>query len=122
MKNIVYTALAISLCLSLGKFLSNSIGGMPASLYGMVIYCLLLQLNWLKAEKVQTATQWVIRHMGVCFIPASAGVINHFELFQNHGLSIVAIIFFSTFALITVVAVLTEKYLTPNTATFINKG
>jgi holin-like protein len=111
MKNILYTIAAIIFCLFAGKMLNNAIGGLPASLYGMIIYCLLLQMGWLAPDKVHQANQWGINHMGVCFIPAAVGVINHFELIKNHGYSIVAIIFFTTFFLITFVGILAEKYL-----------
>ncbi len=111
MKDIIYTVLTITLCLVLGKLINFSVSGLPASLYGMIIYCLLLQLGLVKPIKVHKTNQWAIKHMGVCFIPAAVGVINHFELIQNHGLTIIGIIFFTTFALLTFVAVLAEKYL-----------
>jgi holin-like protein len=112
MKNIIYTITAISICLILGKIIYSIIGGLPASLYGMVVYCLLLQLGWFNPDKVQQANQWGIRHMGICFIPAAVGVINHYDLFQQHGYAIVTIIVFTTFMLITFVGILAEKYLT----------
>lgn len=112
MKNIFYTALAIGMCLAAGKLLNNAAGGLPASLYGMIIYCLLLQLGWLSPIRVHQANQWAIKHMGVCFIPAAVGVINHFELIKNHGIALIGIIFFTTFLLLTFVGILAEKYLT----------
>jgi len=123
MKNILYTVIAISVCLMAGKFLNSLIGGLPASLYGMIIYCLLLQLGWLASSKVNNANQWVIKHMGVCFIPAALGVINHFELIKNHGFAIVAIIVFTTFLLITFIGHFAEKHLTAKSkSTSILKG
>tara|TARA_R110001583_G_scaffold33700_1_gene113774 strand:- start:5301 stop:5672 length:372 start_codon:yes stop_codon:yes gene_type:complete len=112
MKNIIYTIIVISICLIAGKILNNAVGGLPASLYGMIIYCLLLQVGWLDPNKVHKANQWAINHMGVCFIPAAVGVINHFELIKDHGYAIAAIIFFTTFLLITFIGILAEKYLT----------
>lgn len=109
-KNIIYTIFAISLCLGLGRLINGTLGGMPASLYGMIIYCLLLQMNWLSPIRVSQTNQWAIKHMGVCFVPAAVGVIDHFELIKSHGLAIVGIIFFTTFMLLTLVAVLAEKY------------
>lgn len=111
MKNIVYTIIAISICLAAGKLLNSAVGGLPASLYGMLIYCLFLQLGWLAPDKVHKANQWIINHMGVCFIPAAVGVINHFELIKNYGYAIVAIILFTTFLLITFIGLLAERYL-----------
>ena len=111
MRNIIYTILAISLCLAVGKLINFSIGGLPASLYGMILYCLLLQLGLVSPSRVNQANLWAIKHMGVCFIPAAVGVINHFELIKNHGFAIIGIIFVTTFALLTFIGVLAEKYL-----------
>ena len=111
MKNIFYTIFAIGICLVAGKLITNMVGGLPASLYGMIIYCLLLQLGWLTPSRVHQANQWGIRHMGVCFIPAAVGVINHFELIKSHGVALVSIIFFTTFLLLTLVGMVAEKYL-----------
>lgn len=111
-KDITYTIIAICICLGVGKVLNYAIGGLPASLYGMIFYCLFLQLGWFVPSKVHQTNQWVIKHMGVCFIPAAVGVINHFELFKDHGFALIAIIIFTTFLLITLVGFLAEKHLT----------
>lgn len=111
-KNILYTIVAISFCLILGKILNNTFGGLPASLYGMIIYCVLLQLGWFAPKKVHETTQWGIKHMGVCFVPAAVGVINHYELIKNHGYILVFIIFITTMLLISIIGLLAEKYLT----------
>lgn len=116
MKNILYTIFAITLSLLLGKLINYAIGGLPASLYGMVIYCLLLQINWLSSTKVSTTNQWFIKHMGVCFVPAGVGIVNHFSLIEQHGFALIAIIFSSTFILLTLVGLLSEKYLFKNPA------
>ncbi len=108
MKNIIYTIAAISFCLLLGKLIQYIAGGLPASLYGMIIYCTLLQLGWLSGDKVSKANQWFIKNMGVCFVPAGVGIINHYELIQQHGLALIAIIFISTFILLTIVGLLAE--------------
>ena len=78
----------------------------------MILYCLLLQLTWLDPDKVSQANQWIIKHMGICFVPAALGVINHFELIKNHGFTLVGIIFFTTFLLLTLVGLLAERYIT----------
>jgi len=113
MKNIFYTTFSILFCLAIGKLINNIIGGLPSSLYGMIIYCLFLQLNWLNPLKVNLANQWIIKNMGVCFVPAAVGVIDHFELIKNHGFAIIGIIFFTTFLLLTVIALIADKYMAP---------
>lgn len=112
MKNIIYTMLAIAFCLGLGKLVNFYFAGLPGSLYGMILYCLLLQLGWISAEKISQTNHWIIRHMGICFIPAAVGVINHFELIKHHGLTIMLSIVFTTFILISFVGIFAERYLT----------
>ena len=112
MKNALYTLFAISISLLLGKLAHYLLAGLPASLYGMVIYALFLQLNWFSAKKVTATNQWLVRNMGVCFVPAGVGVINHFQLIQEHGVALIAIIFSSTFILLTVIGYLSERLLT----------
>ncbi|ALO34147.1 LrgA family protein [Colwellia sp. MT41] len=111
MKNVLYTLFAISISLLLGKLVNYLLSGLPASLYGMVIYAVFLQLNWFSPHKVSVTNQWLIRNMGVCFVPAGVGVINHFQLIQQHGIALITIIFSSTFLLLTVIGCLSERFL-----------
>jgi len=112
MKNSIYTILAIIACLALGKLIHYAVGGLPASLYGMIFYCLLFQLNFLSPSKVHQANHWAVKNMGICFIPAAVGVINHFELIKSHGFAIIFIIVCTTFLLLTFVGLYAQKYLT----------
>ena len=111
MNNVLYTIFAISISLLLGKLANYLLSGLPASLYGMVIYAVFLQLNWFSAKKVSKANQWFVRHMGVCFVPAGIGIINHFQLIQQHGIALIFIIFITTFTLLTVIGLLSERFL-----------
>lgn len=112
MKNILYTLFAISICLLLGKLANHLFSGLPSSLYGMVIYAAFLQLNWFSPQKVTLTNQWLVKHMGVCLVPAGMGIIDHFQLIQEHGIALVIIIFSSTFILLTVIGYLSERLLT----------
>ena len=116
MTNVLYTFFAISTSLLLGKLMHLLLAALPASLYGMIIYAIFLQLNWFNAIRVSKTNQWLVRNMGVCFVPAGIGIINHFELIKQHGIALIAIIFFSTFILLTLIGYLSEKLLiTSNT-------
>jgi holin-like protein len=68
-------------------------------------------MGWFVPAKVHNVNQWIISHMGVCFIPACVGIINHYELIKNYGFIIVAIILVTTFILISFVGVLAQRYL-----------
>lgn len=111
MKNLFYTFFAISISLLLGKLINHLISGLPASLYGMILYAIFLQLNWVNPDKVSTTNQWLIRNMGVCFVPAAIGIINHFQLMKQHGVALMGIIFGSTLILLTVIGYLSERFL-----------
>lgn len=111
MKNALYTLFAISISLLLGKLAHYLISGLPASLYGMVIYALFLQLNWFNVKSVALTNQWLVKHMGVCFVPAGIGIMNHFQLIEQHGIALISIIFISSFTLLTVIGYLSERFL-----------
>lgn len=111
MKNLFYTFFAISISLLLGKAINHLISGLPASLYGMILYAVFLQLNWFSADKVSTTNQWLIRNMGVCFVPAAIGIINHFQLMKQHGIALMGIILGTTLILLTVIGYFSERVL-----------
>ncbi|TMM45917.1 CidA/LrgA family protein [Colwellia ponticola] len=111
MNNVLYTLFAISICLLLGKLANSLFSALPASLYGMIIYAIFLQINWFSADKIVNTNQWFIKHMGVCLVPAGMGIINHFKLIQQHGIALVVIIFSSTFILLTLIGYLSERFL-----------
>jgi holin-like protein len=114
MKNIAYTLIAITLSLGLGKLVNTWLGGLPASLYGMIFYCILLQMNLVNASKVSRTNIWLVKNMGVCFVPAGIGIINHLELIKSHGVALISIIFFSSFVLLTIIGWLSERFLLTN--------
>jgi holin-like protein len=107
--NALYSITAIVGCLALGKVIASFAAILPASLYGMILFTLALHTQLLNAEKIKATVAWALRHMGVCFVPAGVGIINHFELIKQHGLAIVTIIFVTTFALLTLVGVFFQR-------------
>lgn len=109
MKNLFYTLFAISFCLLLGKGLFVWLDILPASLYGMLFYCLFLQLSWVDEHKVSQTNTWLIKNMGICFVPAGVGVIEHLDLLQQYGINIIVIIFISTFILLSIIGLIAEN-------------
>ncbi len=115
MKDISYSLLMIALCLLIGKAIAHFIGGLPGSLYGMLIFSTLLHIKWLNANRISSTIAWLIKHMGICFVPAGVGIINHYQLIKNHGIALVAITFISTFILLSAVGLLYEYINNKNT-------
>jgi len=103
--HIIYSILSVSFCLLVGKSIEFFLPILPASLYGMAIFTLLLHFRFLNAQRIKPCIEWALANMAVCFIPAGVGIINHFELIKQHGVALIAIIFFTTFLLLTLVGV-----------------
>jgi len=104
-KNAFYSTCVIAGCLGIGKFLAAYLGGLPASLYGMLIFTSVLHFQLVNSSKIATTVSWIIQHMGVCFVPAGVGIINHYQLIKDHGFALVTIIFISTFLLLSFVGI-----------------
>ena len=123
MWNILYSILAILICLLLGYCTYYLIGGIPASLYGMLILTICLSLNVIKADRINQTIQFIISNMGVCFVPAAVGIIEYVSLIKSYGLIITISVIFTTFALITIVAMLYQYFVeNEQDSTLTNKG
>ena len=106
-----YAICAILICIALGELIYAIAGGLPPSLYGMIVFTLLLKIRWINDKKIDASIRWIIANMGVCFVPAGVGIIQHFELIATHGISIVLITFVTTFLLLTAVGLSYQKSL-----------
>ena len=109
MFNLLYTLLFIATCLIIGYVINHILGGLPASLYGMMAFTLMLHFRLCDATRVKTSIAWGIKNMGVCFVPAGVGIINHFQLIKTHGLMLVAITFIGTLLVLTFVGLLFQR-------------
>ena len=68
----------------------------PASIYGMVLMLLCLQLGFLQVEKVQDAGKYLIEIMPIMFIPAAVGLMDAWPVLQPVWLPVVLIMLIST--------------------------
>jgi len=101
--NVLYSVFAIFSCLALGKLYSYAAPVLPGSLYGLIIFTLSLHFRVFDADRIKSTVVWCLKHMGVCFVPAGVGIINHFDLIKQFGIAIVLITFATTFILLTLV-------------------
>lgn len=102
--NHLYSLLAVGFCLILGKAIYYLTPALPSNLYGMLLLTTLLHYRVINAEKMKASVQWVLRHMGVCFVPAGVGIMAHQTLLKEHGLNILFIVVLTTLALMLFVA------------------
>jgi len=108
--NVLYSVFALLSCVAIGRLASYLLPALPGSLYGLMVFTLTLHFRLFDADKIRASVVWSIKHMGVCFVPAGVGIINHLELIKQHGIAIVAITFVTTFILLTAIGVLYQKY------------
>ena len=119
--HIIYSILSVSFCLLIGKSIEFFLPMLPASLYGMAIFTLLLHYRFLNAQRIKPCIEWALANMAVCFVPAGVGIINHFELIKQHGIALIAIIFFTTFLLLTLVGLGYQRKLNQHALTANNE-
>lgn len=108
--NALHSIFAIFTCLVLGKLCSYFTPILPASLYGLIIFTLTLKLGIFNADKIKNTVVWCVKYMGVCFVPAGVGIIEHLELIKQFGIAIVAITFLTTFILLTLVGLHYQRF------------
>lgn len=103
MTNIIYSIGAISICLALGYCLCFFIGGIPASLYGMLLLTLGLSTRIINPDRLEKTIKWAIKNIGICFVPAAVGIVEYIYLLKIYGLSITLIVVLTTVLLLTTV-------------------
>ncbi|WP_231295778.1 CidA/LrgA family protein [Colwellia sp. PAMC 21821] len=108
--NALYSIFAIFSCVALGKLCAYAAPILPGSLYGLIIFTLTLHFRIFNADHIKSSVVWCLKHMGVCFVPAGVGIMNHFELIKQFGIAIVAITFLTTFILLTVVGLHYQRF------------
>ncbi|WP_448563631.1 CidA/LrgA family protein [Thalassotalea ganghwensis] len=101
--DVIVTLAGLSICLAVGYLMQGLYQGFPASLYGMICFTIALHFKWLSAKRFESTIAWCIRHMGVCFVPAGVGIIEHQQLISEFGAVIVIITFITTFIILSFV-------------------
>lgn len=68
----------------------------PGSVIGLILMFLLLTTGLLKVNWVEEGAKWMNKHLVLFFIPATVGIMNHYELFAGKGIFLIVIVLFST--------------------------
>lgn len=74
----------------------------PGNVIGMALLLFALVRGWVKAEWLEEATEVLLGHMALFFVPAGVGVMLYFELIGREWLPIVAGTLLSTFVVMAV--------------------
>lgn len=111
LKSILLLIAGIMLSLMLGKWLAHIVGGLPGSLYGLLIFCGMLKLKWINADKINPIATQGLQLMPVVFLPVCVGVMNYTDLIRSFGLTLLFIGVVTTLLTLSVVGLL-AKYIT----------
>lgn len=68
----------------------------PGSVVGLILLFILLMSNIIKVEWIEQGAQFLISNLVFFFIPATAGVMNYFELFKGKGILLIIVVLIST--------------------------
>lgn len=102
--NSAITFVLIFISLGLGKIINQLLGGLPASLYGLLIFAGLLSSGFFNTEACGQVVAKIIYYMPIVFLPVCVGVMEYFDLFAKIGLQVLFIGIVTTLLGIVVVA------------------
>ena len=82
----------------------------PASIIGMITLWCLLQLKVIKLNDVEGLSSFLIKHMGIFFVPPCVAMINYFDIIGNSLVPILVATLAST-VLVVFVTGITHQFL-----------
>lgn len=80
----------------------------PASIYGIVILFVALELKWIKVKDIRETSTFLIAVMPVMFVPAAVGLIDSWKTIGNSWLQYVVVTVLSTFIVMMVAGRVTQ--------------
>lgn len=85
------TAVVVLFCLAIGKTINYFLGGLPASLYGLLLFAAVLSTGIIDDQEVGKVVAKAIYYMPVVFLPVCVGVMQYLGLFAEIGWKILII-------------------------------
>lgn len=80
----------------------------PGPVYGLVLFFIALQLEWVPMEDVDELGSWLAANMGIMFVPAGVGIVNNMTELAANWWQILIILFVVTFAVMGVIGLVTQ--------------
>ncbi|MCE2657923.1 MAG: CidA/LrgA family protein [Rubrivivax sp.] len=100
------------LCQSAGEGLSRGLQlPLPGPVMGLLLCLPLLALVPAARSPVEAATQPMLQHLSLLFVPVGVGVILHLPLLAQHGLAIALVLLLSTLCGLAVTALVLKRLL-----------
>ena len=80
----------------------------PASIYGIVLLFVALELKWVKVKDIRETSSFLIAVMPVMFIPAAVGLIDSYKSVGNSWMAYIVVTVVSTFIVMGVAGYVTQ--------------
>lgn len=80
----------------------------PASIYGIVLLFVALELKWIKVKDIRETSSFLIAVMPVMFIPAAVGLIDSWKSIGNSWLEYIIVTVLTTFVVMGVSGWITQ--------------
>ena len=80
----------------------------PASIYGIVLLFLALELKWVKVQQIKETSAFLIAVMPLMFVPPAVGLLPAWDGIKDHLLSYALITVVSTFVVMAVAGWVTQ--------------
>ena len=80
----------------------------PASIYGIVLLFVALELKWVKVKDIRETSSFLIAVMPVMFIPAAVGLIDSWKSIGNSWLEYIIVTVLTTFGVMGVSGWITQ--------------
>ena len=80
----------------------------PASIYGIVLLFVALELKWVKVKDIRETSSFLIAVMPVMFIPAAVGLIDSYKSIGNSWVAYIVVTVLSTFIVMGVSGYITQ--------------
>ena len=81
----------------------------PASIYGIVLLFIALELKWVKVKQIREVSTTLIISMPVMFVPPAVGLISSWENIKDNWPEYLAITFASTYAVMAIAGWTTQR-------------
>lgn len=81
----------------------------PASIYGIVMLFVALQMKWVKVKDVREVSTFLIAVMPVMFIPAAVGLVDSWADIAGHLVAYVVVTVLTTFVVMGVAGLVTQR-------------
>lgn len=81
----------------------------PASIYGIVMLFVALQMKWVKVKDVREVSTFLIAVMPVMFIPAAVGLVDSWADIAGHLVAYVSVTVLTTFVVMGVAGLVTQR-------------